>query len=281
MDLNLKDITFIVVTYKSHYVIHNCLKSLPKECKKIIIENSNNSNLQKELNAKYDNIEVVLSENIGMGRANNLGLKKTKTQFAYILNPDTKLKNDTIDIILKEVKGIKDFTLLSPINSDSNYPNYKKKSNNNIGQNIISVEVIDGFSMLLNLKKFPDKVFFDENFFLYLENDDLCKQIINKKEKIYILKNSIIEHMGSNSSDINIEYFRHWHWMWSKFYFNKKHYGFFIAINKTFFNLVSAISKYFIYTLIFNNHKKKIYKMRTLGLISSMLGKDSYLRPEN
>ena len=43
--------------------------------------------------------------------------------------------------------------VFSPINSDSNYPNYKKKSNNNIGQNIISVEVVDGFSMLLNLKK--------------------------------------------------------------------------------------------------------------------------------
>ena len=40
--------------------------------------------------------------------------------------------------------------------------------------------------MLFNLKKFKDQNFFDENFFLYLENDDLCLRI-RKKKNIYIL----------------------------------------------------------------------------------------------
>ena len=40
--------------------------------------------------------------------------------------------------------------------------------------------------MLINLKKFSDQTFFDENFFLYLENDDLCIRV-KIEMKIFIL----------------------------------------------------------------------------------------------
>ena len=74
MKLKLDQITFIIVTYKSESIIYNCLNSLPNESKKIIIENSSNINLENELKSKYDNIEVILSENIGMGAGNNIGI---------------------------------------------------------------------------------------------------------------------------------------------------------------------------------------------------------------
>ena len=78
-----------------------------------------------------------------------------------------------------------------------------------------------------------------------------------------------------------LEYLRNWHWMWSKFYFNKKHYGFYRAIIKIFYNLISACFKFFIYSIIFNSHKKKIYKMRLCGIYSSVLGKKSSYRIDN
>ncbi len=283
MNLDLKNITFIIVTYKSETIIHDCLDTLPKECKKIVIENSNNINLQNQLLSKYDNIEVILSENIGMGCANNIGLQKTITEFAFIINPDASLKKDTLSNIFEAALDIDDFAIISPINSNVKYLNYKIFSSKhiNINENVISVDVVDGFSMLLNLKKFSNKVFFDENIFLYLENDDLCRNLRNRNEKVYVVKNSLIDHKGGKSSEINIDYLRQWHWMWSKFYFNKKHYGFHIAIFKVFFNFSSALIKYFVYSILFNNHKKKIYKMRLCGLLMSMLGKSSYLRPKD
>ena len=69
--------------------------------KKIIVENSNNINLDKELRDKYDNIEVIFSENLGMGAGNNIGLKSCKTNYAYVLNPDTKFNKDTIPNLLE------------------------------------------------------------------------------------------------------------------------------------------------------------------------------------
>lgn len=282
MNLNLQDITFIIVTYQSENIIHNCLESLPKVSKKIIVENSNNINLGKQLKAKYDNIEVINSKNIGMGAGNNIALKACKTNFAYVLNPDTKLNEDTMDKLIKTLNDVSDFTLASPINDNENIPNYKKvEIKKDINKNILSVGSIDGFSMLFNLKKFDDKKFFDENFFLYLENDDLCMRVKNKKESIFIITNAFINHKGSISNNTKLEYLRNWHWMWSKFYFNKKHYGFFNAFAKIFNNLISSLAKYFFYILIFNKHKKIIYKMRLLGILTAIAGKKSYLRPEN
>ena len=279
MKLNLDDITFIIVTYQSEHIIKNCLDSLPRDSKKIIIENSNNINLKRDLESKYDNIEVILSQNIGMGAGNNIGLKLCKTSCAFVLNPDTKFRKDTIVNFLETLNDIPNFALASPLNDDPKIPNYKKIIAK-INDNTLSVDSIDGFSMLFNLKKFKDQNFFDENFFLYLENNDLCLRVKQKNENIYVVTNSLINHKGSISTSQKLEYLRNWHWMWSKFYFNKKHYGYLVAFFKVFRNLISAKLKFFYYLITLNTFKRKIYQMRLLGLISSMIGKNSYYRPK-
>ena len=283
MELNLNNITFIIVSFKSEKIIDDCLKSLPKNSKIIVIENSNNYNLKKSLELKYDNIEVLISENNGMGASNNLGILKSETKFAYVLNPDVKFKKDTFENLIAAAVKITDFAILTPINSDIKFPNFKiLKQNKNINDSIISVDSIDGFSMLINKEKFINQKFFDENIFLYLENDDLCKRVKKSGQKIFVIKNSIIDHKGSSSSSIKndpeFEYLRNWHWMWSKYYYNKKHYGIFIALIKIFFNLVSAIFKYVFYSLTLNNYKKNIFKMRIFGIINSILGNKSKYR---
>ncbi len=283
MEINLNNITFIIVSFKSEKIIDDCLKSLPKNSKIIVIENSNNYNLKKSLELKYDNIEVLISENNGMGASNNLGILKSETKFAYVLNPDVKFKKDTFENLIAAAIKITDFAILTPINSDIKFPNFKiLKQNKNIKDSIISVDSIDGFSMLINKEKFINQKFFDENIFLYLENDDLCRRVKKNGQKIFVIKNSIIDHKGSSSSSIKndpeFEYLRNWHWMWSKYYYNKKHYGIFIALIKIFFNLVSAIFKYVFYSLTLNNYKKNIFKMRISGILNSILGNKSKYR---
>jgi len=285
MNLDLKEITFIIVSYKAKKVIYNCINSLPKFSKKIVVENSCDRDLKSDLESKYDNIEVILNENLGMGTSNNIGIKKTTTKYAFVLNPDVIFNENTFLNLVSAVKNIDDFSIISPINVDKAFPNYKvKNSYPIINEHILEVDSIDGFSMLINKSKFEDQIYFDENFFLYLENTDLCLRQKNKKEKIFIIKSSEIQHMGSYTTKLdqsnNLEYIRNWHWMWSKFYFNRKHHGFFIALLKTFNNLLSASLKYLLYSLIYNKHKRTINKMRILGLINSMIGKKSYLRPD-
>ena len=68
--------------------------------------------------------------------------------------------------------------------------------------------------------------------------------------------------------------------MWSKFYFNQKHYGYINAVLKTLPTLVSSKIKFIYYFLTLNEYKRKIYKMRFLGLINAMVGKKSWYRPK-
>ena len=286
MDLNLKNITFIIVCFRSEKVIYNCLNSLPKNSNKIIIETSRDINLKKDLETKYDNIEVILNDNLGMGSSNNIGILRSKTQYVHILNPDTIFKNDTFENLANTCKKLNDFAILSPLHSKLNYPNFKISKNvESINENIIEVDSLDGFSMLINKNKFKDNDFFDENFFLYLENDDLCLRTKKMNEKIYIIKNSLIDHLGASSSNQSkedkLEYLRNWHWMWSKFYFNKKHYGFLNSLSKILLNVISANIKFLFYLLTFNSHKRKIYQMRILGSLNSIAGKKSFFRIDN
>ena len=281
MNLNLQNITFIIVSFKSKNVIYNCINSLPKNSNKIIIENSKDLKLKYDLESKYDNIEVIMSENLGMGASNNIGIKKANTEFVYVLNPDVRFKKDTFEKLQVSCQKIEDFAILSPVHSEKNFPNYKSDKNF-LHQNIISVESIDGFSMLINKKKFKDQNFFDENIFLYLENDDLCLRAKERGDQIYVIKDSLIDHLGASSVQLkkidNIEYLRNWHWMWSKFYFNKKHHGFLKAFFGIFFSILSSNIKYIFYLITCNSHKKKIYKMRFLGAFNSIVGNNSFFR---
>ena len=129
MNLNHNNTTFIIVTFKSENIIHECLKTLPKNYNKIIIENSWNTKLKEDLEQNYYNLEVVLSENYGMGKSNNIGIKKCNTDFAYVINPDIKFKETTLKELIKGLEQINDFAILSPISSNPRYPNYKSSKN--------------------------------------------------------------------------------------------------------------------------------------------------------
>ena len=283
MILNLKNITFIIVSYKSDGVIEACIKSLPKNSKIIIIENSKNFKIRDKFKNNRK-IKVILNDNIGMGAANNIGLKKSKTQFAYILNPDVRFNQSTFKNLINAVNQIDDFAIISPKNSNLKFPNYKISEDNHINKNILNVEYLDGFSMLINKKKFKNK-YFDENFFLYLENNDLCKRIKSLGENIYIIKNSSVKHLGASSANSKfsqkIEYLRNWHWMWSKYFYNKKHYGYMVALFRVFPNLFSSMFKYLFFSFFINEEKKMIYKMRYLGIINSIFSRKSWMRIEN
>ena len=286
MTLSLNNLTFIIVTFKSEHIIYDCIESLPINSNIIIVENSNNQELKEDLEKKYPKIKVVVQENIGMGAANNRGIKLCKTDYAFVINPDVKFYKDTLDELISFSLSTNDYSILAPISDDLDYPNYKIKNKKILNNKLdfLSVDSVDGFAMLINKNKFKDNIYFDENFFLYLENDDLCLKKKKENTNIYVVKKAKINHLGGKSPSIiyqkEIEYSRNWHWMWSKFYFNKKHYGYVKAFLVTFPKLITSIIKFIFYFIFVNEYKKKIYIMRFLGLFNSMIGKKSFYRPK-
>jgi N-acetylglucosaminyl-diphospho-decaprenol L-rhamnosyltransferase len=283
MDKFKKKITFIIVTYRSQNVIHRCIKSINSKIKIIVIENSNNLSIKKDLEKKYSNVQVVMSrKNLGYGRGNNLGLKKVKTQYAFIISPDAYLDKNTLPEIKKSIDLLNDdFFIIAP-NLKKNFGYFSKKNINRIkNKNFLQVDYVEGFAMLLNLKKIKFNNFFDEKIFLFLEEVDLCKRIIDSGGKIYIVNKAKVYHLTKKSSgeDLEIDLCRNWHWMWSLFYYNAKHFGLFKGYSVTLNKLISSLYKFILATLFFNSKKRKINLYRILGLINAYQGNRSWLRP--
>ena len=233
----------------------------------------------------FNNVKCILSgENIGYGRANNIGLKEVKTKYALILNPDTELFTNTLKNFLIAAKENPDAAIIGPnIKEDKKEENFT--STEEIKKlTLLKTDVVKGYAMFLNLSHFEEVGFFDEKFFIYLEEIDLCRRVLKKNKKIYWSANILIYHEGGRSHessiDDEIELSRNWHWMWSSFYYNKKYRGFIISFFIILPKLLSAIFKVVIYSVFVNRKKKAIYSQRVSGLINSMIGKESWYRPK-
>ena len=173
------DLTIVIVSFKSGDILHRCIKSIDKKYPIIIVENSQNIKLKEELEKKYSNVECILPEkNLGYGAGNNLGIKNSKTKYVLTLNPDTILYENTISKLLEQANIIEDFALLGPkvVSETENLSNTESK--------IKAVNYIKGFAIFFNKEKFINVGFFDENYFLYFEEIDLCKKVIKSNNKI-------------------------------------------------------------------------------------------------
>ena len=286
MSISRQNLSIVIVTLKSEKVIHQCIKSLNQNIPIIVVEHSDNKKLKEDLEKKYNNLKCILAKsNLGMGSGNNIGLKAANTDYVLLLNPDVLLEDNTIEELFLASQNLANFSMLAPL--EKNFNNYgflnKKKSNKNLEDAPFEVDFIDGFAMLINKKKFKEIDYFDENFFMYLENNDLCKRSRDKGDLIYIVPKSKINHLAAKTVDKKfadeIEFSRNWHWIWSKFYFNKKHFGFFKAFYEGAPRYFLSMIKFIFYLLINNKKKKKIYFNRVSGFYNALLGRSSWYRP--
>ena len=285
MSISGQNLSIVIVTLKSEKVIDKCINSIGPEIPIIVVENSSNQKFKYDLESKYKNLKCILSgSNIGMGSGNNIGIKAATTDYVFILNPDVMLEPNTLNELYEASKKLTEFTVLSPINVDLKFPNYKTKKIPKSENDPFEVDYVDGFSMLLKKNKFNEDIYFDENFFLYLENNDLCIRVKRAGGSIYIVPTAKINHGGSMTVDAKykdeVELSRNWHWIWSKFYFNKKNFSFFRAIIECLPTYISSILKLLFYSLINNGFKKKIYLNRASGFYNALLGKSSWYRPK-
>ena len=272
----LKELTVVIVTFRSEAKILDCISSIGGLAEIIVVENSNNINFKKKLENEFSNLKCILTgENLGYAAANNIGLRSVKTKYALVLNPDTILDKNAIKRFLESAEKFKDFWLMGPASDQMVELEF--------GENdLIEVNNLKGFAIFLNLSKFNNE-YFDERFFLYFEEIDLCKKVKNNNGKIYLDRKIKINHEGSQSvnnlNKFELEKNRNWHWMWSTFYYHKKYKGFFLALIIIFPKLLSAFTKTLIYSILVNKNKRDVYFCRVSGIVNSIAGNKSWYRP--
>jgi N-acetylglucosaminyl-diphospho-decaprenol L-rhamnosyltransferase len=298
MSKTYKNLTIIIVTYKTNLrILEKCLDSIQSGTNVIIIENSKKFQNKNYIIKKYNNIKIKIyysGKNIGYGRANNLGLLNTKTNFALISNPDVIFSKKFFRNILKYMDDTLDFSLIGIQYKDNSiwdtagYFNKKIKVANFNDYNELNLQQVHwiiGCCMLIKLKQFKNKKIFDPNYFLYFEEFDICQKLKKIGHKVFTSRDLIIKHLGFKSSQLSkdensLDYIKikNWHFMWSFFYYNKKNYGSLKAYRLSLGKLLRYLVKTFFYLIIFNkkNYIKNLYNF--LGLFNSMMGKKSFFR---
>jgi len=278
-----KKITIILIAYKSEELIEAFVKKIPNTIKVIIIENSNNQLLKRKIEKKYKNIKVYIKKNEGVSASINYAAKKIKTEFFLQISPDIKFDYKDINKFIEVAKKLDNkFSALGP-----RFLNVNNKSHKQIDKNlkIGSINSIHGSFMFINKKRFKEIDGFDNNFFLYFEETDYCKRASNVGLKAYQINEIKVKTEGrsvlikNKKEKKELNNILIWHFIWSKYYYSKKNYGSLISVVIFIPILLRIIIKILFYK-VFNNKIKIVkYKSRLNGLLSSMVGKRSSLRP--
>lgn len=210
------NLTLIMVTYRSENLVKKNLEIL-KKFKTIIVDNSNSRHLN-EIVKDFENIKIIISKkNLGYGKAANLAISYAKTSLILTVNPDLILNIDGIQNLINEYqKDAENIGILSPslynekmqrrTNGTVTYLNQlkgKKVFNNtkNLPEGNMCCEFLEGCCYLINRNFFNKLGGFDERFFMYFEDTDLCDRSIKNGKYIMEIPSSKFIHIGNSSSD--------------------------------------------------------------------------------
>lgn len=285
----------IIVTYNSADVIAKCLLSIPKDVTVYMVDNASQDNsIEIARKARPDIILIKNKENIGFGRANNLALHKVTTEFAFILNPDTEIQEDTIQNLLAAANKYQDAAIIAPAiyfadgTYQSTYKNsvFKReaqKRDRSLPKIVeptgdICAECLSGAAMLMRIKLFKKTGYFDENIFLFYEDDDLCLKAKRQGYSLILTPTTHITHLMGKSSPVTYRsiYIKNWHIMWSRLFLEKKYKGKSAALSlaaKEFFNqLGKAIGHLF----LLDNEKTLKSISRILAILAFCLGSNAF-----
>lgn len=224
-------VSVVTVTYNCQDFIKDyltsVLKNLLQDREIIIVDNNSTDNTVKILEKYGKQIKLIKSnKNLGFSGGNNFGVKEAKGEYLFFLNPDTKMGKSVLEELVKFYEKTPQVGIVGPKlvmangrtqASVKNLPSWwngfkefvlgEKNAYSEYvpaGNKPVEVESIYGAAMLIKKDLFERVGEFDEKFFLYYEDTDLCRRVKNAGKKIYYTPLVEITHLvGAAKSDQN------------------------------------------------------------------------------
>jgi len=229
------DLSFVVVSWNAKQYLVECLKSIENEATSfryeiIVVDNGSSDGTVEILQANFTDVVLICNgENLGFAKANNIGIKKCKGKYICLINSDVKLMQGCIFSMVQYLNTYPSIGILGPriFNSDLTKQNsckyfptllneffraaaldaifkdtrfkavFKPHSSPDV---ITSVDVLSGCFWMVRKEAFDEVGLFDERFFIYAEDKDLCKRFKEKGWKIVYNPNAQAIHYGGASS---------------------------------------------------------------------------------
>ena len=202
------DVSIIIVSFQSEAALVSLFPSISEKVELIVVNNSPNLDLERLKKIKKFK-EIKNSENKGFGAACNIGVKEATRNFIFIINPDTILHKDCISNLANAAIEIPYASAFTPkIFGKKNKEEFKRRSIlldkkkwlKKPPNKVSEIPIMGGAAIFLKKKNFLKVGGFDENIFLYHEDDDLTLRLKKEIGPLIYYPNALITHQGGTSS---------------------------------------------------------------------------------
>lgn len=232
------ELTVIVVTYNSGHCISRLAESLAHCPNLQFVDNASTDDTIDLVRHRLPHAHIIAnSANLGFGAANNLALKQVETPYALLLNPDCHVSAQGLRDLVNYASRHTETAILAPQLVDAHgrpevnyrWPHTMWNSTGPGAEGPCCVGFACGACLLLRMDVMREVGFFDESFFLYYEDDDLCLRAFKERHPIVVLPAVQAMHASRGSvggrSRWRSEYWRGYHHAQSKLLFACKHIG--------------------------------------------------------
>jgi N-acetylglucosaminyl-diphospho-decaprenol L-rhamnosyltransferase len=232
----LNELTVIIVTYHSAHCIEDLAPALKEMPQVVFVDNASTDETVKKIRECLPNAQLLLNDhNQGFGAANNRALREISTPFALLLNPDTLPDHDFFGKMIQAAKQFPEAAMIAPQlvrKNDSEEINYRWPRSYWVSKGPgadgpCCVGFLCGAAILLNMKNMLPIGFFDEDFFLYYEDEDLSQRVFKAVAPMMVVPHIRLKHLSRGSvkghAPLKSEFLRGYHHAQSKLFFERKH----------------------------------------------------------
>lgn len=231
------DTDVLIVTHNSARHLKNCIASIPSETN-IYIWDNNSSDTSYLEEIKRNRTKISYSnKNIGFGAAHNNLAKKANSKFIFILNPDTEIQHDTIENLERYANLENNNIAINPSIYDKDGRQFVKSKSHLLHKSVdISpkwsaqhnaslLPILSGSALFVLRKTFLQINGFDENIFMYFEDDDLSIRLSQSGTICLRIDDLHITHHAGQGSGSSLETakIKNFHWARSRVYACRKH----------------------------------------------------------
>ena len=194
-------------------MLYRCLTSIASQWdikrEVIVVDNASQDNSQDIIKENFPWVKLIANKhNLGFGRANNQALKSCKAKYVYFLNPDTELRQGALRAMIEFMEsdpevGLAGTRIINPDGSpqssvEKRYPG-EKHAKQDLKRLRGGIAWVLGASMIARRGIVEARGGFDESFFLYGEEQDLCLRVRKAGSTIGYIPDSVVVHWGGQS----------------------------------------------------------------------------------
>jgi N-acetylglucosaminyl-diphospho-decaprenol L-rhamnosyltransferase len=234
----LDDLTVVMVTFNSAHCISALASAMATHPKVIVVDNASEDGTEGQVRLHLPQAQFIRNaQNLGFGAANNIALRRVDSPYALLLNPDCLPTAGVFSDFLAQADIHSEAAIIAPhlirkngeLELSYRWPAKLWASKGPRAEGPCSVGFACGAALLLNMNKMSATGFFDEDYFLYYEDEDLCQRAFDRKLSIVLAPSLEIAHLSRGSvkgkTPLRFEYLRGYHHAQSKLIFESKHVG--------------------------------------------------------